>query len=200
MDWRVKRAVTSNVSPFTSQTQTYEWVGADGLSVTVTLPPMTAETSRKWRAWLWQVTGGATAFLLGDPSRRRPYGTDDAATAAGAAMHSTVNTSTLVNGTNNAMAASLNLRGFRALEPHVLSAGDLISANYRMYEVLAPATADASGNATVSIRPSLREALTDGMAVQTHDAQGLFRLSKPEVQVSNQDRLVTISFDCVEAR
>lgn len=188
MDWTIRVGAASSDNPFTDQSQVQVWMGKDGWLVTVTTPPMSVDQFDDWRAFLWDAQGGANAFMLGDPLRRKPKGS--------------VNTPITVNGTNAAMAQSLNLKGFHPNQPRVLLRGDLISVNSRLYTVRNQyVSADASGHATVSIGPSIRETLTDGMAVVTHDATGMFRLAKGDTQYHiDQNHQYTMSFQAREAR
>jgi hypothetical protein len=189
MDWTIRVPTTQNTSPYTGQTaQVIKWPGADGWLVTVTLPPLNDDDAREWESFLWDAQGGAAAFLIGNPLRKTPKGS--------------VNSPILINGANAAMAGTLNLRGFHANQPRVLVRGDLISANYRLYMVRDQyVSADASGNATVTIGPTLREALTDGMAVATHNATGMFRLAKGESPFSiDSNHQTSMSLQLVEAR
>jgi hypothetical protein len=189
MDWNISIPSTANTSPFTGEVaQVVTWPGADNWKVTVTIPPLDDDEARAWTSFLWNCAGGSTAFLIGNPLRRKPKGS--------------VNTPITVNGANPAMAGTLNLKGFRPSQPRVLVSGDLISANFRLYEVRDKfVSADAGGNATVTIGPTLREALVDGMPVTTHDATGMFRLSKSVSPFSiDSNRHYGISLPCVEAR
>jgi hypothetical protein len=190
MDWTASVPTTANASPFTGQVaQVIQWPGADNWKVTVNTPPLRSEDeARDWTSFVWDAQGGGAAFLLGDPLRRKPRGT--------------VNTPIFVNGNNPAMAGVLNLKGFGVNQPRVLVRGDLIGVNSRLYQVRDPyVSADAGGHVTVTIGPTLRETLTDGMPVATRDAQGLFRLAKGAIQWSiDQDHMYTMSFPCVEAR
>lgn len=204
MDWTASVPTTQSRSPYTGQvSQVIQWPGADGWRVTVTSPPLCSEDeARDWTTFIWNAQGGAVAFLLGDPLRRRPRGADAGVDSEAYARRSTVNTAIFVNGANAAMGSALNLRGFRPNQARVLQAGDLISVNYRLYQIRdSSVSADASGNATVTVGPSLREALADGAPVVTHDAQGMFRLPKGDVQWSiDGNHQYTMSFQCVEAR
>jgi hypothetical protein len=189
MDWIIRVPTTQNTSPYTGQTaQVIKWPGADGWLVTVTLPPLNDDEAREWESFLWDAQGGATAFLIGNPLRKMPKGS--------------VNSAIFVNGANAAMADTLNLRGFRASQPRVFMRGDLISVNSRLYMVRDQyVSADASGNATVIIGPTLREALTDGMVVATHNATGMFRLAKGDSPFSiDSNRQTSMSLQLVEAR
>jgi hypothetical protein len=189
MDWTIRVPTTQNTSPYTGQTaQVIKWPGADGWMVTATLPPLSDDGAREWESFLWNAQGGAAAFLIGNPLRKTPKGS--------------VNTPILVNGANAAMVSTLNLRGFRPNQPRVLMSGDLISVNYRLHQVRDPyISADASGNATVTIGPTLREALSDGLAVATHNATGMFRLARGDSPFSiDSNRQTSLSLTLCEAR
>jgi hypothetical protein len=193
MDWDIAVPTTANTSPFTGEVaQVVTWPGADNWKVTVTIPPLDDDEARAWTSFLWNCAGGSTAFLLGNPLRRRPKGDPKAAGGAGI----------VVNGANAAMAGTLNLRGFLPNAARVLLSGDLISVNFRLYQVRDTfVSADANGDATVTIGPTIREALTDGVPVATHDATGLFRLSKSVSPFSiDANRQTSMSLQCVEAR
>jgi hypothetical protein len=203
MDWTIRVPITDSTAPATGQTvQVIKWLGADGWMVTVTTPPLSADEARDWTSFLWDCQGGSVAFMLGDPLRRKPRGSDAKPTDPDYGSRSTVHTPVLVNGANAAMAGTLNLRGFQANQARVLQRGDLIGVNSRLYQVRdLYVSADASGHATVTIGPSLREVLTDGMPVATHDAQGMFRLVKYDAPYSvDQNHMYTMSFQCKEAR
>lgn len=204
MDWTASVPTTANPSPYTGQVrQVIQWPGADNWKVTVTSPPLCSDDeARDWSSFVWDAQGGAVAFLLGDPLRRKPRGADAVSTSPAYAIRSTVNTAILVSGTNAAMSSTIRLRGFHPNQPRVLQKGDLISVNFRLYAVRDRiVTADAGGTATITVSPSLREALTDGMPVTTRDAQGMFRFAKGNVQWSiDKDHFYTMSFPCIEAR
>ena len=204
MDWTASVPTTQNTSPFTGKVaQVMQWPGADGWLVTVTSPPLCSEDeARDWTAFIWNAQGGAVAFLLGDPLRRMPRGASAAIDSPAYGKRSTVETPIAVNGAQPAMSSTIALKGFRANQPRVLQAGDLISVNFRLYSIRDQiVSADIHGNATVTVGPTLREALADGAAVATRDAQGMFRLAKGDVQWSiDKDHNYTVSFQCVEAR
>lgn len=204
MDWTASVPTTANASPFTGQiAQVLQWPGADNWKVVVTSPPLCSDDeARDWTSFIWDAQGGAVAFLLGDPLRRKPRGADAPINSEAYNLRSSVNTAIAVNGAAAAMAGTLNLKGFHPNQPRVLQRGDLIAVNYRLYQIRDQIVeADASGHATVTISPSLRELVADGAAVTTRDAQGMFRLAKGDVQWSiDQNHFYNVSFQCVEAR
>lgn len=204
MDWTACVPTTANTSPFTGQTpQVLQWPGADKWKVTITSPPLCSDDeARDWTSFIWDAQGGAVAFLLGDPLRRKPRGVDAPNNSQAYTRRSTVDTAMLVNGPIAAMASTINLRGFHANQPRVLQRGDLISVNYRLHQVRdAMVSADINGNAVVTVSPSVREPLIDGMIVSAHDAQGMFRMAKGDIQWSiDQNHFYSVSFACVEAR
>lgn len=192
MDWQISVPSTASTAPYTGQVpQVQVWPGADNWKVTVTIPPRNVDEARAWTSFLWDAAGGSVAFLLGDPLRRKPKGSAKPSSAAGI----------MVSGTNLAMSGVLKLRGIHPGE-EVFVNGDLISVNYRLYQVRDKyVVSDAGGNATVKIGPTLRDTITDGMPVQTHDAQGMFRLAKNVSPFSiDGNHLYSLSLQCVEAR
>jgi hypothetical protein len=71
----VTDTVATVASPFTGQTQTQEWPGADMVAFTCTLPPLTLPQADDWISFLMQCRGMRNAFLMGDPTKRMPRGT-----------------------------------------------------------------------------------------------------------------------------
>jgi hypothetical protein len=118
-----------------------------------------------WAAFLMQARGMSNAFLLGDPVGRTPKGSN-----------LTTGANPLVNGANQ-VGYSLNTKGWQASKTGVLKRGDYIQLIYRLHKVLDDVDSDASGNATLSIYPPIRETPADGQVILTDNTQGLFRLA-----------------------
>jgi hypothetical protein len=164
LDFSAHDSVGVTQSPFTLQTQTQYWPGADYWTVNASLPPMSYAKARAWVAFLLECRGRLNAFQLGDPLGKRPSGTP-----AG---------TPLVSGTNAATSTSLVTRGWRISTNRLLLPGDYFQIGYRLYVVVSGAVnSDSSGNATINIWPSLREQVTDGTAIITTNCTGLFRLA-----------------------
>lgn len=160
IEWEEHEAVAANESPFTGQVQVYDW-GASWWQGTVSFPQMARLSHDAWSAFLSEVRGGLNVFQLGDPRAAQPKGT-----AAGVP---------LVNGASQS-GYSLATKGWTASSFGLLLPGDYIQIGYRMYKVVDQVNSDASGDATLSIWPPLREAPADGAAIQCANCKGLFRL------------------------
>ena len=160
IEWDPQEAVAITQSPFTGQTQTFDWQSS-WLQGRVSFPPMTRYASDMWSSFIMQCRGQSKAFMLGDPKAKLPKG---------CAMGSPV-----VNGASQT-GYSVITRNWSASVTSLLLAGDYIQIGYRMYKVLDNVTSDSSGNATLNIWPNLRDLPADGTTIQTRNCKGLFRL------------------------
>ncbi len=163
--------VETNESIYTAQTQTYDlmnsfWAG------TISLPPMHRADADAWEAFILGCRGMSNYFLLGDPT---------AATPKGPATGTPV-----VSGAGQT-GYSLVTRGWTPSISSILQAGDYIqigslstlSAGYapRLYRLTANASTDATGDATLSIWPNLRDLPADGTAIIVTNCVGMMRLA-----------------------
>ena len=105
-------------SPFTMQSQTQIWAGADMWTVECDLPPMKLADASAWIAFLAACRGKANVFQLQDITRVHPRGSQ-----AG---------TPLTDGTHLASATTLNTRGWTANAQGVLKTGDYITIGYRL--------------------------------------------------------------------
>lgn len=152
-------------SPFTGQVQAQQWPGADALSVTLNMAPLTQAQADDWIATLMQMRGMSYAVQLGDPMRLTPNGS-----VAGTPLID----DTVTNG-NAAGSQTLGTKGWTASATGVLLRGDYVQSGYRMYKVLDNVNADGSGKALIPVWPSLREIPTDSSTLITSNCMGLFR-------------------------
>lgn len=74
---------------------------------------------------------------------------------------------------------SLNIRGASTGVTNWARAGDFISLGNNLYQVVADANSDGSGDVAVNIIPGLRSSPSDGAAVEVADPQGQFILVSP---------------------
>ena len=184
--------VSTVVSPFTQQTQTQIWPGADSWSVTVTLPPMKREKASAWIGALMELRGMANAMQLGDPDRQHPCGR-----APGVPVANTSGGT----GYNAAGTTTLYTRGWVASQARILLPGDNLQIGYRLHTVTSAVSSDADGNAAISIWPSLREVPADGEAIILDKPMGLFRLAKNDRKwTTSLGRVTSLSFDLIEYR
>lgn len=182
-------AVAVDSSPFTGQTQAQQWFGADMWSGTLTPPPLATRWGGEWKAFLAQLRGMANAFQLPVPNYSGPRGMPLGAPA----IPGTV--------TNVAGDQGLATTGWTASKTGLLLRGDYLQVGYRLHMVLDPVTSDGSGNATIPIWPSLREAPIASAAINLIKPAGLFRLGTNKRGWGvDQSRLSRISFPIVEYR
>jgi hypothetical protein len=178
----------ASVSPFTLQTQTYEWPG-EGFELSVSLAPMKTDDAEVWVAWLTSLRGIIGTFYFGDPFRTTPRGV-----ATGTPV---------VNGNQSAGSKTLAVKGWSHSITGILKAGDYIQVGTtpkRLYKVLVDANSDSSGHCTLDIFPRLREAVSDAQSVVTSDCLGLFRLADNRREWDiNLASIYGISFKAVEA-
>ncbi|HEV8189437.1 MAG TPA: hypothetical protein VGP83_16910 [Pyrinomonadaceae bacterium] len=152
--------IAVSVSPFTAQQQTQDWQQG-WLEASISLPPLTQKQAQQWIAFLMGLRGQLNVFMWGDPLATAPAGS-----AAG---------SPLVSG-DGQKGFSLATSGWTANAVGVLLPGDWLQIGQRLYRTLLAADADATGNATISIWPPLRESPVDGAPLILTNTQGLFRL------------------------
>ena len=139
-------AVALVPSEFTGQAQAQQWPGADMLSGTMTLPPLTQVQADDWISFLMQCRGMANAFQIGDPLQTAPRGSGAGSPVTAVGV-----------GVNPPGAQSLQTSGWTPGASGVLLRGDWLETSYRLYRALDDVNADGSGNATIPIWPSLRE-------------------------------------------
>jgi hypothetical protein len=160
IEWDAQEAVAASVSPFTGQTQTYDWQNSwwEGH---VSLPPMSRYASDAWSSFILECRGQSNTFSLGDPKAVLPKGP---------ALGSPVVSGAAQTG------YSLITRGWSPSIISNLLPGDYIQIGYRMYKILVAANSDSSGDATLSIWPNLRDQPADGTVIKTKNCKCLFRL------------------------
>ncbi len=187
VDFSFAEAVASYKSPFTGQTQTQRWPGADTLSGSFSLPPLTQWAADEWVAALMMLRGPVNVFQLGDPLKKIPRG------RAGGVP--------LVDGAVTATSSTITTRGWIAGRFGVLLPGDYMQIGYRLYRVLDRINADATGKAAIPVFPTVREALTDATPIVLASPRGLFRLANNTNKWSaDYTRLSAISIDFIEYR
>ena len=178
VEWSFKDAVATNISPFTGQTQTYIWPGADTWCPfnhpgVMTYPPLVQSQADSVLAALMECRGMANPFLLGDPIKTFPAGTVDS--------KSKPVLDNSVAGTNIAGQTILRTKGWKPSQHRLLVPGDNLQLGYRLHKVIDPVTSDASGNAVINIWPSLREANPNvagvALPIILNHPRGLFRLA-----------------------
>lgn len=181
--------VAVSASPFSGVQQVYEW------------PNVT------WRASFDVVAKGRTewavlqAFIA---SLRGRFGTVLIYPYQGVRPRGTTNTAgvTVATGGAAAQARSINLSGMGA--GRTLLAGDFLQlgsgATTRLHQVVESATADGSGNATVTIEPPLRTSYSAAAAVTLLKPCTLMRsVSNDGASTVELGGVITASFSFSEA-
>lgn len=160
-DIQLQYAIAEARSPFTFAGQVQDW-GGRVWTARVTLPPMLRAAADEWLVWCSKLRGRYGYFRMGDWDRRTPRG------AGGGTP--------LVNGaaqTGNGLATD----GWPNATT-VLRAGDHVQIENRLYRVVADATSNGAGQATLQIEPDLRAAPADNAALTISSPKGLWRLTE----------------------
>ena len=165
--WERESAVAVSQSPFTYAQQAQVWDGQRWLA-TVSLPVMQLAAASEWEAFFGKLNARQGTFLMGHPLRAAPRG---------------VGTGTpLVNGASQT-GRSLVTDGWTAGQTGILKAGDMIqlgsASTARLYQILADANSDGSGNATFDVWPEIATAWDDNAAITVTAPKGVFRLTAP---------------------
>lgn len=182
-------AVAVVPSPYVpGQAQTQTWPGADGWAFNFTLPKMSRRTSAPWKGFMAELRGMQNVFQAPvDPA---------CATPLGAALGTPT-----TSGTNLTSATSLVTTGWTPSVTGQLLAGDYLQIGYHLHEVCETVNSDDSGNATISIYPSLRDAPANLTAITLVNCVGLFRLkANSRAWHADYTGLTQLSFDVTEVR
>lgn len=152
-------------SPYTLEQQVQRFQGQQwGLDLA--WPPMQRANAEALLAALCSLNGREGTFLFGDSANQSPRG---------------VATGTpLVKGASQT-GEDLITDGWTASTTGILKAGDWIqlgtSGTARLYKVLADATSNGSGEATLTLWPRIHTAWADNAALTTSFPKGVFRLT-----------------------
>jgi hypothetical protein len=157
-DFRLEPLTSISMSPMTRSTQAIErdaamWVGE------FTLPPLTRAQMREWRAKLNSMKGQFGSFRQGDPFYSGPAGT-----AGG---------TPLVKG-GSQVGTTLLTDGWSAGATFLT--GDLFQLGDYLYEANADATADGSGNMTLTFEPPLRSSPSDNAPLTITSPKTIMKL------------------------
>jgi hypothetical protein len=190
VEFHMQDSVALAVSPFTGQTQRQSWLGADMWTATLTLPSQSEVDVSPWKAFLGELRGMQNPMLLSDPLHLVPAGNPLGAPAIPATVVDT------------AGSIVLHVTGFTPNTYGNLLRGDYFQVGYRLHMIVGQdVDADASGNATMSIWPSLREAPTANAPIILDSPAGLFGLSaNKRGWSSDYSGYSKISIPCMEYR
>jgi len=181
-------------SPYTLQTQTQAWPGADRWDMSFTTQPLLPAQAAEWEGFLAELRGQLNVFQAADPRRLHPLG---------AAGPGDVPVTASIGPTNPmvAMTTLLYTTGWRANVARLLKRGDRLQIGYRYHEVCETVGSDGSGDMTIKIWPSLRETVAGGVSVVLSNPVLLLRLASNRRPASFQvTGLSRISFKAIEVR
>lgn len=159
----------------------------------ITLPPMRRDTGApEWFAALVSLNGPEGTFYLGDTAFTAPRGV-----ATGTPV---------VNGAGQS-GYDLATRGWTASTANIMRAGDWLQVgtgiSARLYMVMIDAASDASGDATLTLWPKIRQspsAPADGASIVTSSPVGVFRLTAAAPwQIDNRRLITGLTFSAIEA-
>jgi len=166
-------SVTSrNVSPFTLQTQQYNWPG-QGWFGSVECPPMVRADAEAVIGFLLAAQRGT--FYFQDYANTSPRGSVSGSLTVSSA---TANTSTLTfSGASGSFAV-----------------GDWLQISTSLYKVI-----QVNSSSSVDLFPVLRSSYAGGTAITYTNAKGVFRLAEPKTDWSRDlANIYGISFSIVE--
>lgn len=184
-------ATAISQSPFTFAQQVVKHQG-ERWRASISLPPMKRVDAENWVAFLLSLRGQYGTFLLGDPNCTAPRGS--AATTAG--------TPVVMGGSQTGQ--DLAIDGLPTSVTGYLLAGDYIqlgsNGTSKFYKVLTQVNTNASGQATLTLWPSITTAPADNATITLTNTKSVFRLSSNTASWEiNNISSYGITFDCVEA-
>ncbi len=163
--------------------------GAQFFTLDITLPPLSKDDSMDVFAFLKKQQNSFDKFDYTYPITNR-----------GA---NRTQTDIVVNGSHSVGDSTIALSGFDNSTSNVLKAGDVIKfANHdKVYMVESNLTSDSSGNATVTISPSIIATLANSEAVTVDQPNFKVYLDSDILYTTNTSGLFSISFtlrECIE--
>ena len=161
---RFVQAVSEN--PFSLVEDVFDWPG-QRWEAELVLRPLQRDGMAAWSVWFSKLGGRAGSFLLGDPLRSTPRGTP-----AGTPLIKTAGQT----------GTALVTDGWTPEAAGVLKADDRIQIGAglgaRLHKVLEDVSADANGEATLSLWPAIFFPHDADTPITTTNARGLFRLAQ----------------------
>lgn len=182
LEWSLVSNTQSFDSPLSGAVQTVEMPGARWKAA-FSLENLGAADAALVQAFMAKLRGRAGRFYLHNFARPTPRGT-----IAG---------TPLVKGASQT-GASLLIDGCTV--GTTLLAGDYFGVNSELKLVVADATANGSGEMTLTFEPPLRSSPADNAAITTASPKAVFMLTGDETKwTSRAPSLTTTPFNCVEA-
>lgn len=182
LDFSLVPNTQSFSSPLSGSVQTVEMPGARW-QMSFVMENLTETDSALLQAFLVKLRGRAGRFYLHNFARATPRGTlSGTPLVKGAAQ------------TGNTLAIDGCTVG------STLLAGDFIGVNGELKMVVADATADGSGEMSLTIEPPLRSSPADNAAITTTRPTATFMLANDEIKWNTQPgKFTSVPIDCIEA-
>lgn len=182
IDWSLQSNTVGFSSPLSGATQTVEFPGARW-KVSFMVENLTEADAATLQAFLLRLRGRSGRFTLHNFARPAPRGT-----IAG---------TPLVKGAGQT-GTTLAIDGVTA--GTTLLAGDYFAVNGELKMVVADATADGTGQMTLTFEPPLRAAPADNAAITTDKPTATFMLTDDEAKWSVQPgKFSSFPIDAIEA-
>jgi hypothetical protein len=185
---RARTVVGMSASPFTGQQQVYKHPG-QWWEAEITFPPMKRKDAEEVAAFLLKLNGRFGTFLMGDPVNTQTRGVGSGVPVVDGAGQ-----------TGN----QLNTKGWTPSITGILRAGDWVQLGSgsatRLYKVLDDVDSDASGEATLTLFPDLRQIPNNEDALFLTAPKGQWRLSANDIDYTIQTgQFYGITLACMEA-
>lgn len=184
--------VGMSVSPYTGAQQTVVYTG-QWWEMDLILPTMPDDQMASWEAFLGKLNGQEGTFLIGDPSRKAARGI--CATTPGVP---------LVDGAVVARSQSLPIKGGPALVQDWIKEGDYMQIGTgsaaRLYQALADADTNSSGETELDVWPRIRTALAGNEVITFNAPKGVFRMASNVNEITKRVGIFgNLSFSVREA-
>lgn len=187
--WAPISNIAHQVSEFSYHSKVYEWDG-QRRQFSARLGNMNQAEFSLWQAFFGKLNGVRGTFLLQDPV---------AAVHRGEYDHDTGYTPRVKGGSQN--GAVMETDGWPEGVDGLLVAGDWISINNRLYQLLEDADSDTNGEASLTVWPHVRTDVADNAIISVGEfAFGEFRLMAfPQVTYDVEHRVKFIVVTGTEA-
>lgn len=187
MEMTLRRSVSSSKSPFSFNTQVFDWGGEQWL-LNFNLPPITSRAvASDWISFGVRLRGMYNCFLMGDPSAKEPRG---------------VASGTPLVAAGNQVGNVLQTKGWTVSTDGIMKKGDYIQLgtglNSRLHMVVEDADSDGTGLANLVIEPALRTSPLLNDPIVVRDAKGVFRMTNNDFSWTKRPMVYGISFTAEE--
>jgi len=159
-DWQLVSNTQTFQSPLSGAVQTVEMPGARW-AAQFTLSSLDAADAAAWRTFAVQLRGQSGRFALWNMARPTPRGVATGTPVVSGAGQ-----------TGNTLATS----GWTPSTTGILKAGDFIGVNGELKMVVADATSDGAGLATLTLEPPLRSSPANLAAITTNKPTAVFKM------------------------